>query len=341
MERHSKLKTHLAVWSGASRRGLFVLVVMGVLSCMSNTAYSIPSLRVEISSISSKLIQKQKALNSSQDLVNPAHRFNVSSMASSTSFAGIISEDSYAFGHKEDLGFSIFLDRRCKRVWFIRHAEAQHNVAEREHELGSLVLLQENSGWTYWDAGLTVAGQAQCGRLRREIEALPHPLDLELVVVSPLTRTLQTAMRTVPPSLHDVPFVATELCRERVTSCPADSRRPVSVLKKEFPAVDFSEVRTDEDLMFECMKEDSDACKQRGIKFLQWLAKRPETRIAVVTHSGFLKRLFEQFGMDIARDDQDELHRRPANCEMRGLLLCAHRHFSDVPGAENWVDTSI
>ena len=31
----------------------------------------------------------------------------------------------------------------------------------------------------------------------------------------------------------------------------------------------------------------------------------------------------------------------PANCEMRGLILCAHRHFSDVPGTEHWVDTSI
>ena len=42
--------------------------------------------------------------------------------------------------HDEDLGFSLFLERRCKWVWFIRHAEGFHNVAERQHELGTLYL---------------------------------------------------------------------------------------------------------------------------------------------------------------------------------------------------------
>jgi len=31
--------------------------------------------------------------------------------------------------------------------------------------------------------------------------------------------------------------VATDLCRERITNCPADSRRPLSILKSEFPEV--------------------------------------------------------------------------------------------------------
>ena len=43
-----------------------------------------------------------------------SRKFNVSNTTSHTSFAGIISEDSWAFGHKEDLGFSIFLDRRSQ-----------------------------------------------------------------------------------------------------------------------------------------------------------------------------------------------------------------------------------
>lgn len=87
------------------------------------------------------------------------------------------------------------------------------------------------------------------------------------------------------------------------------------------------QVLDEEDVSWHRDKEDDAACKQRGIKFLSWLAKRQETTIAVVTHSGFLKRLFEQFGMGIASEDMEELHRRPANCEMRGLVLCAHRQF--------------
>ena len=32
--------------------------------------------------------------------------------------------DSWAYSHNEDLGFSMFLERRCKLIQFIRHAEA-------------------------------------------------------------------------------------------------------------------------------------------------------------------------------------------------------------------------
>jgi broad specificity phosphatase PhoE len=159
---------------------------------------------------------------------------------------------------------------------------------------------------------------------------MEHYLDWELCVVSPLQRTLQTAKLTVGAVRHDgapIKFLATEMCRERITCCPADSRRPLSVCKKEFPEVDFSQVTNEQDVSWHTDKENDEQCKQRGIKFLSWLAKRPESCIAVVTHSGFLKRLFEQFGMGIASEDMEELHRRPANCEMRGLVLCAHRQF--------------
>lgn len=238
--------------------------------------------------------------------------------------------DSYAFSHNENLGFSMFLERRCKWVWFIRHAEAEHNLAEREHELGTKFLLEEHSGWKYWDASLTENGKNQCDVLRKELEEMEHYLDWELCVVSPLQRTLQTAKLTVGAVRHDgapIKFLATEMCRERITCCPADSRRPLSVCKKEFPEVDFSQVTNEQDVSWHTDKENDEQCKQRGIKFLSWLAKRPESCIAVVTHSGFLKRLFEQFGMGIASEDMEELHRRPANCEMRGLVLCAHRQF--------------
>jgi hypothetical protein len=50
--------------------------------------------------------------------------------------------------------------------------------------------------------------------------------------------------------------------------------------------VDFSQCRqTEEDEMWQDQKEDNEKCMQRGLRFLQWLMKRPESRIAVVTHS--------------------------------------------------------
>ena len=45
---------------------------------------------------------------------------------------------------------------------------------------------------------------------------------------------------------------------------------------------------------YNCFSEESDHCKARSIQFLDWLNKRPEKCIAVVTHSSFLRHLFSQ-----------------------------------------------
>lgn len=60
----------------------------------------------------------EEATNSISNTLNThTRKCNISSAGSSASFAGIISEDSWAFSHKEDLGFSIFLDRRLRKTY--------------------------------------------------------------------------------------------------------------------------------------------------------------------------------------------------------------------------------
>ena len=133
--------------------------------------------------------------------------------------------DADGFGHDEEGGFSLFLQERCKRIFFIRHAEGTHNVAERESTFTPKenVLLAENTGMTHWDARLTPKGEEQCAALKHSIRGdgvwgYAKPLNLDLVVVSPLTRCLQTAVLSLgdPSSAGAPPFLASELCRERV-----------------------------------------------------------------------------------------------------------------------------
>lgn len=239
--------------------------------------------------------------------------------------------------HNVESGFSLFLQERCQRVYFIRHAEGYHNVAERESTFTphNLVLLKENSGFVYWDAALTPKGRDQCEQLKASIRGtsvwgFEKPLNLDLVVVSPMTRTLQTALISLgsPNSPGAPPFIANELCRERISDSMCDGRRSVKELQRDFPGVDFSLVEHNEDWMFHNQKETDETCQERAVKFLQWLCARPEVHIAVVTHSLFLKNLFRQFAGNVSEEDREAIHAHPQNAEMRSVMLCAHREFS-------------
>jgi len=241
------------------------------------------------------------------------------------------------FTHNTEEGFSLFLQERCQRIFFIRHAEGYHNVAERESrfEPENLVFLKENSGYVYWDAKLTPKGEDQCAQLKGSIRGtsvwgFDKPLNLDLVVVSPLTRTLQTAAISLgaPGSPGAPPFIASELCRERISDSMCDGRRNVTDLKQDFPSVDFSLIEHDEDWMFSNQKETDALCQERAVKFLKWLCRRPESQIAVVTHSLFLKNLLQQFAENVSQEDREAIHAFPANAEMRSVMLCAHREFT-------------
>lgn len=244
--------------------------------------------------------------------------------------------DADGYVHKEEEGFSLFSQERCKRVFFIRHAEGWHNLAEHESTYTPKVdvLLEKNTGRKYWDAALTPKGEQQCGALKANIRGsttwgFDKPLNLDLVVVSPLMRTLQTAELSLgeATSKNAPKFLAQPLCRERIADYVCDGRCELSVLKRQFPGVDFSLVETEKDDDFYNQKEDIERVRARAVVFLQWLCSRPERRIAVVTHSIFLRNLFYQFGTSLSEADQMAIKTFPANAEMRSIMLCAHQSF--------------
>jgi len=257
-----------------------------------------------------------------------------------------------------DSGFSIFLAERTKKVHFIRHAEGYHNVATVA--AGDNECLKRGFGDAseneLWDAQLTPHGIAQAKELRDYLATRPSGgrsfTAFDLVVVSPLTRTLQTAEAIFgPPRLPGVPpfldpgeapenspeklvahtrkvprprLLVREECRERWGMYVCDGRRPIKEIITEFPGFDFSELEYDGDVFYTDERETDEHCCQRAIAFIEWLNKRPEKCIAVVTHSSFLRHLFQQFGKNTVSDDRDQLQRVAGNCELRSIILCSH-----------------
>eukprot|EP00285_Hemiselmis_virescens_P005311 CAMPEP_0173400838 /NCGR_PEP_ID=MMETSP1356-20130122/49167_1 /TAXON_ID=77927 ORGANISM="Hemiselmis virescens, Strain PCC157" /NCGR_SAMPLE_ID=MMETSP1356 /ASSEMBLY_ACC=CAM_ASM_000847 /LENGTH=86 /DNA_ID=CAMNT_0014360853 /DNA_START=78 /DNA_END=335 /DNA_ORIENTATION=+ len=84
-------------------------------------------------------------------------------------------------------------------------------------------------------------------------------------------------------------------------------------------------ISDDDDPFTTDVQEDAEMCRNRAKRFLQWLCTRPEQRIAVVSHSGFLKHLFAltEDGMHkrVAPMDAQEMRQRPLHAEMRAVLL--------------------
>lgn len=284
---------------------------------------------------------------------------NFLSMKRAASSAGLAAMEGdgfeYSLGPPES-GFSLFLAERTKKVHFIRHAEGYHNVATKETGDNNCLLRGDSAASAHplYDSRLTAKGIAQSESLRAHLATRPSGsrsfTAFDLVVVSPLTRTCETALHVFgkprepgkPAFLDriDAPegspenaagvkvspprFLVREECRERWGRYVCDGRRPIREIAAEFPNFDFSEIVHDDDVFYSDARETDEHCCNRAVRFLEWLNKRPEKCIAVVTHSSFLRHLFGQFGEALHRDDMDDLQRLAGNCELRSVVLCSH-----------------
>lgn len=250
-------------------------------------------------------------------------------------------------------GFSIFLADRTTKVHFISLAEGRHNVAVKEAHDSSRNLDLENADEAYsspllrqdgesakdhplYDARLTRKGVRQAQKLRDMLSNRPsggRPFTaFDLVVVSPLTRALETAREifsktpgtyggeVVPPARMEV----SEDCRERYGRYVCDGRRSLSELQLEFPMFDFTRMRYDPDVLHTDDRETGIEVQARAIRLLESLSRRPERCIAVVTHTEFLRHLFGQFGDTLHEEDRSCLQRTAKNCELRSVVLCSH-----------------
>uniref|UniRef100_A0A6M2EYA5 Phosphoglycerate mutase-like protein n=1 Tax=Populus davidiana TaxID=266767 RepID=A0A6M2EYA5_9ROSI len=239
------------------------------------------------------------------------------------------------------VGQCLYPLHRTKTIHLVRHAQGIHNV---EGEKDYNAYMSEE----LFDAHLTPLGWRQVDNLRKHVYGFGINKKIELVIVSPLLRTMQTAVGVfggegytdginAPPlmvenagksnhpaisSLHSPPFIAVELCREHLGVHPCDRRRSVSEYRSIFPAIDFSLIESDEDILWRAdIREKDEEVAARGQKFLKWLWTRKEKEIAVVSHSGFLYHTLSAFGNDCSPSVKSEICTHFANCELRSVVL--------------------
>lgn len=243
-------------------------------------------------------------------------------------------------------GSSLFPLHRCKTLHLVRHAQGIHNVKREKEPKASF-------SPELVDTHLTPLGWEQVDNLRKHVNECGLAKKIELVITSPLTRTMQTAVgvfggdnlsdgQSAPPlmvesaensgrsaisSLNCPPFIAMEHCREHLYSTlnkvhAFNKRRSISEYQLLFPAIDFSQIENNEDVFWKAdTREENSEVVARGLNFFNWLWTRKETEIAIVSHRGFLFHILQEFGNHCHPVIKDEICKPFANCELRSMVL--------------------
>ncbi|KAL5116358.1 hypothetical protein ACEQ8H_005706 [Pleosporales sp. CAS-2024a] len=176
------------------------------------------------------------------------------------------------------------------KIHFIRHAQGEHNVT---HD------------YTIRDAVLTAKGKEQC----RDLGAgFAHHQSANIVFVSPLRRTIQTAALSFGPTLarKEVPFVLLpELQEVGDTGSDTGIADTAEELKQLLP-----DLFAEDKLTFDLERIDASAqgywayekpaILKRAADFRNWLFQRPEEEVIVVAHGAMLHFLTEDWDVDDA-----------------------------------------
>eukprot|EP00698_Gefionella_okellyi_P010726 TRINITY_DN27_c0_g1_i1.p1 TRINITY_DN27_c0_g1~~TRINITY_DN27_c0_g1_i1.p1 ORF type:complete len:250 (+),score=21.87 TRINITY_DN27_c0_g1_i1:125-874(+) len=168
-------------------------------------------------------------------------------------------------------------------VWFVRHGQAEHNVAK---------------DLNIRDPHLTELGRQQASAISEYFRTRT----LDAIVVSPLRRTIETALIAFKRErAAGVPIILSADAQE-TQACPADTGSPPASLQAEYPELDFSQLSTNWYVKEGINAPTKDGWLARFGRLRQWLETHARengwSTIALVGHCGVFRRLLngEEFG---------------------------------------------
>lgn len=152
----------------------------------------------------------------------------------------------------------------------VRHAQGFHNLAVANHQMH--------------DPLLTQLGEEQCKRLQKDFPAMKS---VDLVIASPLKRTIYTALIGFEPAIQEKGLKVIGLPELQETSdLPCDTGSAPEEIAKEFAGkpVDLDLVKQGWNNKKMKWAPTATAIEKRARDARTWLMARPEKEIVVVTH---------------------------------------------------------
>ena len=184
-----------------------------------------------------------------------------------------------------------------KNIYFIRHAESEHNVLESKYSMF------EFSKWNIHDPKLTQRGIEQTNYIKKKLNE--QKIHFDSVFISPLTRAVQTYFLIEKDLNEDAKIIITDFAREVVSQhLDKNKGKELSKLKEEYKnsKLDF-QYMTKEYWWFDLgqKKDDEAEGKERftlRLKlFALWLAFRPEENILIISHSHVFVNMQDSVGI--------------------------------------------
>jgi len=169
-----------------------------------------------------------------------------------------------------------------KLIYLIRHGVAQHN--DNFLKYGKQTFYDPK----FKDTHLTSIGELQSKRLNSEWTNID---DVELVLISPLYRTLQTANNIFMNK--DIQMLSLEDLREYPMgkhTCNMRSNR--KILKNDFPNINFNLLVSDSDILWDPNTEESiTSLEYRIEKIKEFIKNRTEDKICIISHTAFIEKM--------------------------------------------------
>lgn len=186
-----------------------------------------------------------------------------------------------------------------KNIYFIRHAESEHNVLERQY----MKRLIEFDKINVYDPKLSPDGIKQTNELKEKIKE--KKIHFDSVFISPLSRAMQTYFLIEDAINNDADIIVTDFVRE-VLSMFLDKNKgkELSKLKEENKNKKLNfEFMTKEYWWFDkgenidSESEDDEEFSLRLKLFLLWITFRPDKNILIISHSHVFIEIQESYGI--------------------------------------------
>ncbi|KAF4435881.1 hypothetical protein F53441_13389 [Fusarium austroafricanum] len=194
-------------------------------------------------------------------------------------------------------------------IHLVRHGQGVHNLSHANHHLP--------------DPALTVLGEEQARTL---IARFPDLANVQLIVASPLRRTIQTALLAFPSQIEGGQQVLAwpEIQEASDLICDTGSDLPIIKAAFENQPVGFSMVELGWHIKGKWGSTKSSLLERAQVA-RKWLSERPETEIVVICHGCFLHFLTDDWFNAVNMQATDW-----ANAEVRSFTFVDDKNHGPV-----------